>query len=188
MRVRGNSVHLQIRPYGGVTVKELDLQIKNRRRAGDISVKIDGETVTPKPDNTGDMEYKLKTDKDTVKLEIVRVMDAGGALWFIVRLFFFIITVFGLFDLHHKENFLIADFSAEIDLKESSKFVLRFDHPKDGQRAAAWETDLTVRELSNTYHTDAAAKKKYKILNIAKLFTAIAVVAVVATVLIVTLV
>lgn len=159
-------------------MKELDIKLTGGMHMDNTVVTANGAPVALKKNAHGNYSGRLETDKDTVKLEVARYLDIGGILWFLAQLFFFLISIFGIFDVHRKEKCITPDFAVEIDLKDSGNSVaLRCNTQKADAKAIDVDTDLETRELSNVYRLDANAKRKLKLLLFSKIVLAAAVVA-----------
>lgn len=147
-------------------------------------VTVDGERVKFKKNEFGSLVYKHATDKDRAKIEVFRLLDVGGVWWFIVQLLFFIISIFGLFDIHRKNDAFTVDFETDVVLNGDGKINLCFNPPKDEGPAITVETDLQTEITSNSFGADAGAKRIYKLLKFAKIALAVVIVAIVIAVLI----
>lgn len=158
----------------GVEMNELNVKLVSPKNIGYPLVKIDGESVAFTRNKYNNFVYNFRTDKQRVKIEVYRCIDVGGFFWFISQLFFFLISVFGLFDIHRRERCVALDFAVEVDLQQLSDITLRCKPRKDNESAIEVATNLTVRQISNRYFIDTRAKKKLKILLAAKILLAIA--------------
>lgn len=150
----------------------------------DTTVHMDGKQINFKKNKFGNQVATYQTEYETVKLEVYRLLDCGGVIWFLTQLFFFVISIFGIFDIHAKKRYLGLIYEADIELKEENDIILRCYTPKDGSKAFEAETDLVVREESNGYFVDKKAKKIFIFLLISKIFLAIAIIGVITAVLI----
>lgn len=160
-------------------MKELQIKLTGQLLAGNTVVAVDGEPVRFKKNEFGNIVSNYRTDKDRVNVKVFRMLDVGGIFWFLAQLFFFLISIFGIFDVHRKERCIVIDYEAEIELGEVNSLVLRVNRPQENSKAVEIETELSVREISNVYYVDAKAKKKLKALRIAKLILAAAVIAII---------
>lgn len=158
-------------------MNQLELKLTGQQSVGGVIVQIDDQPVSFKRNQFGNMVCNYQTEKNSVNIKIFRLLDVGGVFWFITQLFFFVITIFGLFDIHRRERCLVIDFEADIELKESSALTLQLNVPKDNQPAVTIQTDLAGSEITNVYFVDAKAKKTIKALKLTKLFLALAIVA-----------
>lgn len=144
----------------------LNLRIIGALR-GDTFVTVDGARVES---NT----CAIQTEKAQVRVAVCRYLDAGGPLWFIAQLFFFIISIFGIFDVRGRGKYLVADCQMDIYLKQTCDLTIKINAPKKNVKVAEFTGDIWLAEWSNKYVPDERAKKKYIALNLIKLFLALA--------------
>ena len=168
-------------------MKSLNLKVTGSQYLGNSIVYVDDKPVNLKRNEFKNLTCKYETEKDTVNLKVYRMLDVGGVWWFITQLFFFIISIFGLFDIHSKNRALGLEYECEVYLKEENNITLSCNPPRDNTQAFKVETDSQITELSNKFYIDQSAKKTFKKLLIAKIVTALAIIAVVITVLVVAL-
>lgn len=169
-------------------MRDVEIKLTGRFGLDETVVAIDGTPADFKRQSSGGAVCDYHTENDRINIKLYRMLDVGGALWFIVRLVFFVISIFGIFDIHRKERCLVIDFDAEIDLKEcDNKITLQVNIPQENEKAVDVQTDLACRESANKYFTDTKAKKVLKALKWAKLLLAGAIIATVITVLAVAL-
>ena len=157
-------------------MNELNVKLVAPKNIGYPLVRIDGEDVKFTRNKYGNFVYKYQTDNQTARIEVYRCMDVGGFFWFVAQLFFFLISLFGLFDIHRRERCVTLDFAMEIDLNQTSDVTLRCKPRKENSVAVEVVTELPTRVLSNRYYVDETAKKKLKILTAVKVVLAIAIV------------
>lgn len=155
-------------------MKDLELKIIGGQNLGEKIVSIDDKPVKVKNNKFGNIECQYQTENEKVNIKVYRALDVGGVLWFITQLFFFVISIFGIFDIRRKEKCIVVDFEAEVYLKEENKITLQFNPPQENEKAINVETDLTSKEISNNYYVDTKAKKTLKCLKITKIFLAVA--------------
>ncbi|MDE6691743.1 MAG: hypothetical protein K2K04_07215 [Clostridia bacterium] len=165
-------------------MRELDLKLTGRRNLGEVVVCIDDKPVKLKKSGYGNLACTYQTESDKVNIKVYRMLDVGGVVWFLTQIIFFLITIFGIFDVHRKERCWVIDFEAEVELKERNQLTLQCNFPRENGAAINIQTDTVCRELSNICYSDGSAKKKLKWLKITKLLLALAIIAIVATVLI----
>lgn len=155
-------------------MKELDLQLAGYPCKDNMLVKIDGVPIKFTRNKNKNLICKYQIEEEKVEIEIFKLLDVGGFFWFITQLFFFIITIFGLLDAHHKERCLVIDFEIEVELKEKSELTFHFNTLKENQRPIEIETNSPAIEISNVVLVDTNAKKVIKNLKIAKILFVIA--------------
>lgn len=157
-------------------MREAEIKLFGRYNLSETAVYIDGTPVSFKRCDNGDAVCNYRTDSDRINVKIYRQLDVGGTLWFVVQLLFFVISIFGIFDIHFKERCLVIDHETEIDLKDNSKIAFKLNIPKENERAVEIQADTEYREISNKYYTDDKAKKTLKYLKWAKLILAAAII------------
>lgn len=168
-------------------MRELEIKLTGRQFTGETVVSIDDKPVKFKKNEFGNLVCKYQTENDKINVKVYRLLDVGGFVWFITQLFFFVISIFGIFDIHHRERCFVVDFESEFDLKEENKITLRLYPPHQSEKAIDIETELTFKEISNEYFLDATAKKTLIGLTITKIILALAIIATVVVVLFVKL-
>ena len=62
------------------------------------NVFIDGKEVKYTKNNNGALELNYATEKDSIEISICKYLEISGKLWFLMSLFFFVISLFGIFD------------------------------------------------------------------------------------------
>lgn len=158
-------------------MKHLKLQMVGESNVNFPVVTIDGEPVKfEKEKSSGRLVYDFQSKKDSVKIELFRCIDAGGFFWFLTQLFFFLISVFGLFDLHRRERSLITHFAMEANLEDDSEITLKCRAPRVNTEAATIKANCETKMLYNEYVIDQKTKKLFKALTLTKVFLALAIV------------
>ena len=163
-------------------MKTLALKINGHSNFSTTVVTVDGKPIKFKKNSFGNLTGKYQTAQDKVKIKIYNVLDVGGIFWFITQLFFFLISIFGIFDLHCREKCVVLDFEMDVDLQDDNQLTLQINPPRLDGKAINVETNLVCQELVNQYQCDEQAKRTMKNLRWAKIICAVAVVAVVTLV------
>ncbi len=158
-------------------MRELEIKLMGGQSLGEKIVSIDNKPVKVEKNGFSNLVCKYQTENDKVNIKVYRMLDVGGILWFITQLFFFIISIFGIFDVHRKEKCFVIDFEIEVDLREENKLTLQLNTPKKDAQAINIQTDLAFKEVSNKYCLDDKAKKTLIGLKITKIFLTLAIIA-----------
>ena len=132
-------------------------------------ITIDDKVVKFKKNEFGNLATSYQTEKDTVTLKIYKYLEISGRLWFLTHLLFFIISIFGIFDVPSDKRCIVLDCSFEIKLKPQSTLSIVFNNFAESGRAIEYECDSEIKELSNHYYVDKKAKKRKKIMLITKI-------------------
>lgn len=165
-------------------MKDLNIKLTGERYLDNAVIKIDGKPATFKKNEFKNYTVNYKTENDKVKIEVYKMLDVGGIGWFITQLLFFIISIFGIFDVRYKFRHISLEYSAEFDLKEGqNNITIRIAPPKENTKSVITETDLQFNENINKYSVNAKAKKTLKILKFAKILLTLAIIAVVILIL-----
>lgn len=159
-------------------MKSLNLKLTGSQNLTNTVVYIDDKQVTLKKNEFENLTYYHETENESVNIKIYKMLDVGGVWWFITQLFFFLISIFGIFDVRTKNKSLTLEYEADIDLSENTTLTLGLNPPRDGISAFKVESNSNVTEKSNRFFVDEAAKKKFKYLLISKIVLALAVVAI----------
>ena len=163
-------------------MKTLNLKLTGSQNLTDTVVCIDDEEVKIKKNEFKNLTCNFQTEKDRVNLKIYKALDVGGVWWFLTQLFFFVISIFGIFDIHSKNRYLGLQYESEIDLTEDGNITLGCNRPKENAKAFEVETNLQTTEINNKFFVDEQAKRKLKILTISKVALFVIVVAVIIAV------
>ncbi len=170
-------------------MKKLEIKITSHQSVDGLVMKIDGKIAKFKKNSFDNLVCYHQTEQNNVHIELYRLIDVGGPIWFIVQLIFFLISIFGLFDVHRKESCLSIEADFDIELKDIENSVIFMINRQQNVNGKALDVDSNqnVIELSNRVFLDEKAKKKLKKLKISKIVLALLVIAaaIIATVFII---
>ena len=110
-------------------MKELEIKLTGTQSLDYAVVLVDDQPLKFKRNDFGNYVCRYQTDQEQINLQVARTIDVGGVYWLLAQIFFFIISLFGLFDTHHKENCLAIDFSTEVDLQDDNQLTLQAETP-----------------------------------------------------------
>ncbi len=163
-------------------MRELELKLTGWKVLGTVLVSIDDKPVKCKKNRYGNLVCNYQTESDRANIRIYRLLDVGGFVWFLTQIFFFLITIYGIFDVHRKERCWVIDFEAEVELKDTNYMTLQCNYPRENGNAINVQTDTVCRELSNSFFLDRKAKKTLKWLKLTKFLLAVAITVIVVLV------
>ena len=115
-------------------------------------------------------KQKLKTvnnvrtcsvEADKAEIVIYQTHAYLGKNWFWWSLFYYIISIFGIFDINNNKRCLVVDCRFNVNLDRDKKFVLKIQKFEDGEKFAEIEGD-EVEILSNVRFFDLEAQKRHK--------------------------
>ena len=139
-------------------------------------IAIDGRPVRLKRNAYGNYVYRTETAADAVRVSVTYFSQMRSRHWFVLSLFFFVVGLFGLFDVVDRRcREMSCDFLVRTD--GNGPLTLRFLPFADGARAMAYEYDGGVTETENRYSFNAEAKKRLKIMRFVKTAVWLAIVA-----------
>lgn len=150
-------------------MKELRLEIKGAKKL-DLNVEIDGKIVKLKKNSSSGLyEGTFSTEKDTVDMKVYRYLELNSPLWFLTAIFYFLVSIFGIFDSRKEKSCIVLDCHFEIKLdKDITNLELWTNPLKTQGRAFELSKECDVKEIKNEYYFDAKAKKKIKWLRLVK--------------------
>jgi len=131
------------------------------------AILVDDKTIKMKKNEFGGYECSFQTEKETIDIKIFKFLEINGPCWFLLYMFYFLIGIFGIFDVKLEKKCLIIDYHSTITLKENSTIQIKFLTYPDNK--VSCETDCEIQQLNNRCEIDNNAKKKLKILKITKI-------------------
>lgn len=156
-------------------MKTVNLKIKGIGNLKPI-VAIDGKHIKFKKNEFGSYEKTIETENDKMEITIRKYLEINGRIWWLISIFQFIVSIFGLLDTMKEKFCTVIDFKMIVDLNSSTNtnLQLTIDCNKETGKAVAVESELAVEEVVNTFYEDKKAKKRLKIMKFVKVFVFIA--------------
>ena len=157
----------------------LIISIYNARKKN-YSVICDGEAVGLKRNRYGMLEGVVNTEKDTVCVRVEDFNELRSPLWFVASLFFFIVSLFGIFDVRRTYdkkgraqcgtfNVTFRENLCELQLK-ARPFM-------DGTEAFGTDGNAVYEEIENLSQTDKVLRRRARIIIATKILLWIALIA-----------
>jgi len=146
---------------------------------------VDGKYVKLKKNKEKTYSCSVETDKKQVEVVIYKTHNYFGKNWFWWNLLYFVISVFGLFDVRADKKCLVLDGSFNISTEQDTKVIFRRLDFEEGARFVEVETSSEVEELSNTQYYDKEAKARHKKMKKFKIATTIIFLALIITLIVV---
>ena len=144
-------------------MKNLNLKINNNTNI-DAYFLVDGKKPKFKKNEFGNYECLIETEKDEVELKVFEWNEYKSALWLVMSIVYFFISLFGIFDIKQDKRFRSIDCHFKIKLQnEENNLKLVYNGFKDGDIAIVHEGDCDIEVLSNKYFIDTKSMKRYKI-------------------------
>ncbi len=145
----------------------LNLQVVNPYQ-NNAFIMLDGEIVKLKKSKRGRYEYSYQTKKSSVSVTLYQYSPLLTTFWFFTELFYFIISVFGVFDGYRSKKGLTVSLNAEIQLEENTDCLIRLLNAKVDSPCAVIET-ANVNVIENTCFINEKINKRRKALILPKL-------------------
>ena len=158
-------------------MRTINMKLTGSQQLENIAVSINNNPVTFKQNEFKNLVCNYETDASKINIKIYKMLDVGGIWWFITQLFFFVISIFGIFDVHLKNRYLGLIYEGEVELNDNNDLTINCKIPKEDDKAFEIQTDLVVTEKNNKCFVDEKAKKTFKTLLISKIILALAIIA-----------
>ena len=132
-------------------------------------ITVDGNFVKLKKNKAKEYTCSVETDKKQVDLIIYKSHNYYGKNWFWWNLLYFVISIFGLFDVRGDKKCIVIDGRFMISTEQDTKAIIRRQDFEDGGKVVEIETSSKVEEIKNIQFYDKEAKarqnkmKKFKI-------------------------
>ena len=153
------------------------------RNAKNILLYVDGKRIKTKRNQYGVELANFQTENNSINVKVQSCLQLQNPLWFLVNMFFYIISFFGLFDVRPSKEFTVIDFEATFGLAEEKNTIdLTFDSKVD--KVAKIDSPCQCEQKTNKVEFDPVLFKRRKILKISKVITFLLAVAITLIVLI----
>ena len=149
------------------------LNLYNNRRY-EADVYVDGVKVQNKEKRfSAPMRYEHSTDNDVVTVVFKKTFEINSKLYILKFLFYYILSVFGIFDVREK-NFRTMEVEFFVDLQKAQTVSVRLAPYAEGGAAGLFDPE-TVSMQKNVFYEDQTAKARQKTLKIIKILFTVAV-------------
>lgn len=150
-------------------MRELNIKIVGNQKLNPV-VEVDGKLVALSANKFGNYEGKVQVEKDQVDIKVYRVLELNSKLWFLKYLFYYIISILGIFDVMREKKCVVMDCHLSLTLKgdEQSSILLTCNRMQNQAKAFEITSNCTVQEHSNLFLIDKRAKRKKRVLGFAK--------------------
>jgi len=151
-------------------------------------IEVNGEEISYKKNQYGLIETHVESSNKPIEVKITKIFEVNGPLWFLYSMIFFVISIFGIFDNKAPKNFFSMTSTFYINPQDNCdvKFILQ-KRIKDAKAVEIESSNCEITEKDNQFIFDSNAKKRYKTLKIVKAFVWIALIAFIATFLVLTI-
>ena len=111
----------------------------------------------------------IETKKDYAEIVVYKNHYYSSNAWFLINLFYFFISLFGIFDIRHDKKCTVIDCRYVLKLTELTKATIRLNQFTDGGRFIELKSSNPVKEIQNIQYYDTLAQKRYKRMKLVKL-------------------
>lgn len=146
---------------------------------------VDGKYVKLKKNKSKTYSCSVETDKKQVDVVIYKSHNYNGKNWFWWNLLYFVISVFGLFDIRSDKKCVVIDGRFSISTEQDTKAVIRRLDFEDRGKVVAIETSAQFEETKNIQYYDKEAKARSNKMQKFKIAATIIVMALIITLVVV---
>ena len=143
------------------------------------SLTINGKPQKITKTKDGKRFCEVECEKET-QISIHKSHFYTGKAWFWWSFLYFIVSIFGLFDVRQNKRCYVFDCKFNINVETDTELTLAVQTFKDGSKFAELTTDAELTELSNIQFFDKEAQKRQKKMKKFKIFFTIVAFAVAA--------
>lgn len=130
---------------------------------------VNGDRIIDKKNKLGYLEQVIENDNDFNEIEISSFREIDCKCWFLLEILFFIISIFGIFDVKKEKKGKSLKVKLKVQGNESADLKLIFNPFKIGEDAVKVETNGTYQIIENNYYIDEKIVKKLHILKVTKI-------------------
>lgn len=157
----------------------LDITLTKKLRPY-TDIYLDGEIINVKK-RKKQYVAQHSTANSTSELTIKSYSRFQTKFWWLLEIFYFLISVFGIFDQRFGKYCYTTHCKIKLNLNEQTNIKLRVIEPRNNGAVVKVESDVDFEEIENIYKIDRGIEKKTRILRTSKIFTFLIVVALVVT-------
>ena len=144
-----------------------------------LSVFVDGKPIQI---NSGNKPTKIETQNNFVTLRILKLNTFNGKHWFLLNIFYYLISIFGLLNRTYDKKFYVFDCEYKINLQQDiTDFEVMYDFGKDCDRKILVKTTSEYQKNREICYVDQLAKKRNKKMRFAKIAILVIAVAIIVT-------
>ncbi|MGN0796898.1 MAG: hypothetical protein ACI4M5_01695 [Christensenellales bacterium] len=135
-----------------------------------VQVSVNGRSLKGKSDKTGNMIYTYHADEDKTKVEIFNVNELASPTWWLWSIFYFFISVFGIFDSGYGNNYFDVRCSFVVDTTRDANLQVKIGISDNGTRRNVWQCDTCVTPIDNEFSKNERLQRRIKSNKILKVF------------------
>ena len=159
----------------------LNIKVRSLKKYA-VQVLVDGRPVKGKADKTGNIVYTYHTDNAETKVEIFNVNELASPLWWLWSIFYFFISVFGIFDPGYGNNYFDVRCNFLVDTTRDADLQVKIGVSDNGTRHNVWQCDTSATPIDNEFSKNELLQKRIKSNKILKVFLWILTIAIVVAI------
>lgn len=140
----------------------------------DASILINGKYEKLKKTREKAYTCSVETDLKESEITIYKSHNYIGKNWFWWNLLYFIVSVFGLFDIRQNKKCLVLYSRFTISTENDTEAIIKRQDFEDEGKLVEVETSSKVEEISNVQYYDKEARKRHAKMKKFKIITTIA--------------
>ena len=133
-------------------------------------ITVDGKFAKLKK-TAGAYTCTYETDKSDCEVVIYKTHHYYGKYWFWRNLIYFIISVFGIFDVKKDKKCLVLDGKYIVSAEQDARLGFKRQDFVDGGPLAVIYTPVKVQVISNVQYSDKTAMKRHSKMKLLKLLS-----------------
>lgn len=145
------------------------------------SILVNDKIVKLKKQKNKNYNCEVETEEKTCNVVVYKSHFYTGKGWFWWNLLYFVVSVFGLFDIKQDKKCVVYDGRFTLTFDGDINVVIKRQDFVDGGKLASLETSAQVEELTNVQYYDKEARKRHRKMKKFKIAATIITIALVAT-------
>lgn len=141
-------------------------------KEADGAISVNGEVVKLKKNKDKTYSYNTETEKEKSEIVIYKTHQYNGKHWFWWNFLYFIVSVFGIFDMRQNKKCLVLDAKFIVSTEKDTNVKITRQNFEDKEKLINIETDAEVEEVTNVQYYDKEARKKQLKMRKVKIATA----------------
>ena len=161
----------------------LDLEIRGYNEVFNKMI-INGKEQKIQKDKAGLRTCSVDIDSNTAEIVVYKGHYYAGRFWLFWNILFFLVSLFGIFDMRDTKKFQVVDLRFNVSVKQDTKVSLQVRDFEDGGRFVDITSDSQIEEISNISMYDKEAPQRKQKAKKVKIFIMLALVALAAVLII----
>ncbi len=129
---------------------------------------INGKGVKVSSISNGVRTYEIESPYKTAHIVIYKNHYYSLKWWAFTSILYFIISLFGIFDIRQDKKCTVIDCRYDIDLNEDTVANMKVFTFTDGGKVVEIESNTKCTEIANIQYFDKRGQKRRKIMNLVK--------------------